>query len=175
MKRRTKSEESEIIYNAFSLLMKTGQRLSVAESFTGGLVASSLIAIPGASAFMHEAVVAYSDAAKINRLGVPKETLQRHTAVSADTAYDMAAALLLDGNADVVVATTGYAGPSAPVPALLGDCYIAVGDRAHIHIFKHKFSGGRENIMRCGMLAALSSLSDLLKAKDLKEKPINPI
>ena len=169
MKKRTKTEESEIIYNAFSLLMKTGQRLSIAESFTGGLIASALISIPGASAFMHEAVIAYSDASKINRLGVPKETLQKHTAVSADVAYDMAAAMLHDGNADVVVATTGYAGPSAPQRALIGECYIAAGDRNRIHIFKHKFSGGRENIMRCGMLEAFESLSNLLKAKTVKE------
>ena len=169
MKKRTKAEEAEVIYEAFSLLMKTGQRLSLAESFTGGLIASSLIAIPGASAFMHEAVVAYSDAAKINRLGVPKETIQKHTAVSADTAYDMAAALLTDGNADAVVATTGYAGPSAPHPSLLGECYIAVGDHDHIHIYKHKFTGGRENIMRSGMLAALQALSDMLRAKAIKQ------
>jgi PncC family amidohydrolase len=165
MNKRTKAEESEIIYNAFSLLMKTGQRLAIAESFTGGLIASALISIPGASAFMHEAVVAYSDAAKINRLGVPKETIQKHTAVSADVAYDMAHAMLHDGNADVVLATTGYAGPSAPHRALIGECYIAVGDRSHIHIYRHKLSGGRENIMRCGMLAAFEALTNLLKAK----------
>jgi len=169
VKKRTKIEESEVIHNAFSLLMKTGQRLSVAESFTGGLIASSLISIPGASAFMHEAVVAYSDAAKINRLGVDKGTIEKHTAVSADTAYEMAAALLVDGNADVVVATTGYAGPSAPNRSLLGECYIAVGDRNRIHIYKHKLTGGRENIMRGGMLAALETLTDLLRTKAIKE------
>ena len=168
MDKRTETEESEIIHNAFSLLMKTGQRLSVAESFTGGLIASSLIALPGASAFMHEAVVAYSDAAKINRLGVPAETIQKHTAVSADTAYDMAAALLADGNADVVIATTGYAGPSAPSPSLIGECYVAAGDRNRIHIYKYKLAGGRENIMRGGMLAALEALTNLLKTKTLK-------
>ena len=170
MEKRTKAEENEIIYNAFSLLMKTGQRLSVAESFTGGLIAYSLISIPGASAFMHEAVVAYSNAAKINRLGVDKETIQKHTAVSADTAYDMAAALLFDGNADVVLATTGYAGPSAPHPSLLGECYIAAGDRSHIHIYRHKFTGGRENVMRCGALTALSTLADLLKKKPVRNE-----
>ena len=170
MKRRTKAEESEIIYNAFSLMIKSGQKLAVAESFTGGLIASSLISIPGASAFMHEAVIAYSDDAKISRLGVQKETIRRSTAVSTDAAYEMAAALLLNGNADIAVATTGYAGPTAPSEALLGDCYIAVGDKNHIHVFKHKFSGGRENIMRCGVLAALSSLADLLMAKEAKEK-----
>ena len=169
MIKRTKAEESEIIYNAFSLLMKTRQRLSVAESFTGGLVASSLISIPGASAFMHEAVVAYSDAAKINRLGVPKETIKRHTAVSADVAYDMAAAMLQGGNADVVIATTGYAGPSAPHPSLVGECFIAAGDKTHIHIYKHKFSGGRENVMRCGMLAAFEALAKLLRAKKVEK------
>ena len=164
MKKHTKAEEAEIIYEAFGLLVKSNKRLSLAESFTGGLIASSLIALPGASAFMHEAVVAYSDAAKTNRLGVPKEAIKQLTAVSADVAYDMAAGLLQDGNADVVVATTGYAGPSAPHASLVGECYIAVGDKTHIHIFKHTFLGGRENIMRCGMLAALQSLSDLLRA-----------
>jgi len=169
MKKLTKQEEQEVIYNAFSLLMKTGQRLSIAESFTGGLIASALISIPGASAFMHEAVIAYSDAAKINRLGVSKETIKKNTAVSSDVAYDMAAAMLQDGNADVIIATTGYAGPSAPHPSLIGECYIAAGDRNHIHIFKHKLSGGRENIMRNGMLAALEALANLLRTKTMKE------
>jgi PncC family amidohydrolase len=122
-----------------------------------------LIALPGASAFFHEGVVAYSDAAKCNRLGVKPETIKRHTAVSVETAYDMAVGLLSDPDADLVIATTGYAGPGAPFVDLIGQCFIAVGDRKNLHIYKYSLSGGRENIMRSGAIEALSLLTELLK------------
>ena len=163
IKKRTKAEESELVYNAFSRLSNSGRRLSVAESFTGGLIASLLITLPGASAFFHEGVIAYSDAAKCGRLRVKPETIKRYTAVSVDAAYEMAAGLLADPEADLVIATTGYAGPSAPDDDSVGRCFIAVGDRKKIHIYKYKFTGGRENIMKCGALEALAQLAELLK------------
>ncbi|MDR1093184.1 MAG: CinA family protein [Clostridiales bacterium] len=162
IKKRTKAEESELVYNAFSRLASTGRKLSVAESFTGGLIASLLIALPGASAFFYEGVVAYADAAKCNRLGVKPDTVKRHTAVSVEAAYEMAVGLLSDPCADLVIATTGYAGPSAPDEGLIGHCCIAVGDRNKLHIYKYQFSGGRENIMRSGALEALILLTELI-------------
>ena len=165
IKKRTKAEESELIYNAFSKLAAVGRRLSVAESFTGGLISSFLITLPGASAFFHEGAVAYSDVAKINRLSVKPETIKRHTAVSVHAAYEMALGLLSDPAADLVVATTGYSGPSAPSEDLIGQCCIAVGDRSRVDIYKYQFSGGRENIMRNGALEALTLLTELLDKK----------
>jgi nicotinamide-nucleotide amidase len=91
------------------LLMRSNKRLAVAESCTGGMVASALVKVPGISAALTEGVVAYSDEAKVRRLGVRRETLEKFGAVSAETAKEMAAGLL--GGADVALSVTGIAGP----------------------------------------------------------------
>ena len=77
-----------------------------------------MISVPGASAVFHEGIVAYSNAAKENRLGVFKETLKEHGAVSRETAYEMALGLL--DHADYAVATTGIAGPASDDTEKLG-------------------------------------------------------
>lgn len=162
LRKRTKAEENELVLHAFSLMMQSGRKLSVAESFTGGLIASQIVNLPGASRFFYEGVVAYGDDAKIARLGVQAETIKQYSSVSVECAYEMALGLLSDPNADIVIATTGYAGPAAPDPALLGSCCLAIGDRKNLHIYKFRFSGGRENIMRSGMLEAFSLLVGFL-------------
>lgn len=97
----------------FDLLSLHRKKIAFAESFTAGRVAASLISVPGASAVVNEGVVAYSNHAKQTRLGVRAETLQNYGAVSTQTAYEMAAGLLRDGDTDIAVATTGIAGPKS--------------------------------------------------------------
>jgi len=88
-----------------------GLHLAAAESCTGGLVASRIVEIPGASEMFAYGAVTYSDEAKQRMLGVSAETLRLHTAVSAETAAEMARGVRALAGADVGVATTGYAGP----------------------------------------------------------------
>jgi nicotinamide-nucleotide amidase len=94
------------------LLLSAGKTLAVAESCTGGLIASRLTDVPGSSAYFLQGFVVYSNRAKENTLGVPKELIEQHGAVSEEVARAMALGCLEKSDADLAVSTTGIAGPS---------------------------------------------------------------
>ena len=87
--------------------------LAVAESCTGGMIASNLVEYPGISAALVEGCVTYSNEAKMHRLGVKAETLEKYGAVSEETAKEMAEGIARTSGADIGVATTGVAGPES--------------------------------------------------------------
>lgn len=90
-----------------------GLRIAVAESCTGGLLAGELTGPAGASTVFDRGFVTYSNAAKVDLLGVTTEALEIHGAVSEDVAGQMAVGALHRSEADVAVAITGVAGPGA--------------------------------------------------------------
>lgn len=92
-------------------LRAAGQTLATAESLTGGLVCAALTDVPGSSAVVRGAVVAYAVDCKSEVLGVPAEVLAAHGAVSAQCALAMARGARSVLAADWAVATTGVAGP----------------------------------------------------------------
>ena len=87
-----------------------------AESCTGGLVAGAITAIAGSSGWFDRGFVTYSDDAKMETLGVPKATLERHGAVSEATARALAEGALARSRAGIAVAVTGVAGPGGGSP-----------------------------------------------------------
>jgi len=89
-----------------------GLKIATAESCTGGLIAGVLTEISGSSAVVDRGFVTYSNAAKADMLGVPKELIERVGAVSQEVALAMAAGALAKSKADLVVAVTGVAGPT---------------------------------------------------------------
>ncbi len=93
-------------------LGRRGLKVAVAESCTGGLVASRLTDVPGASAWFLQGFVVYSNQAKERALGVPGALIERWGAVSEEVARAMASGALERSGADLAVATTGIAGPS---------------------------------------------------------------
>ena len=140
----------------YDVLKLKNLKISVAESFTGGRVVAEIIKNPGASAFVNEGVVTYSNASKIKRLGVDKAALEKYGAVSSVIAYQMAAGLLRSGDCDVAVATTGIAGPKSDDTAKpVGLCYIAVGMKDGVHTYKLNLSGNREEITETAKNTAL--------------------
>lgn len=151
------------------LLYLRGKTIAVAESFTGGGVAAALVENAGMSASFTEGIVSYSNSAKISRLKVEDAIIKRYGAVSIETVYEMAANLLLDSGCDLVIATTGNAGPTSEKPEENGVCYIAVGDMSGIHIYKYRFDGDRKNVIQSGVKTALYNLYNLLKEKDFKK------
>lgn len=139
-------------------------RLAVAESLTGGEICSRLVSIPGVSRNLYEGIVCYDNASKVNRLGVLPGTLNKKGAVSEDTAYEMAQGLLNATDADLVIATTGIAGPSGGSETKpVGLVYIAVGNKNLIDVYKNQFYGDRQEIRECAVKTALFKAITALK------------
>ncbi len=139
----------------FDLLKLRGLTLSTAESFTGGRVINEIIKNSGASAFVNEGVVSYSNQSKIKRLNVKQEDLTKSGAVSSIVAYQMAVGLLKEG-CDVAISTTGIAGPKSDnTDKPVGLCYIAVGMKDGVHTYRYKFDGTREQITETAKNTAL--------------------
>lgn len=163
--------ESDVTLSArlLDLLSVRKKTISVAESLTGGAVAKALIDNPGASAAVMETITAYSNDSKINRLGVSPQTISLYGAVSAETAYQMAAGLLQTPGTDIAISTTGIAGPGGgTMTKPVGLTFIAVGSRDAIHVYKHIFKGSRTNIRDNAAGAAM-----FYACKFLKEGGVN--
>ena len=144
---------SQRLFDALSI---KNVKISVAESFTAGRVISSIIKNSGASKYVHEGIVSYSNEAKEKRLMVKKGDLISVGAVSPEVAYQMAKGLLIDGGCDLAISTTGIAGPKSDDTAKpVGLCYIGVGTREGIHVYKYNFSGDRETITETAKNTAL--------------------
>ena len=98
------------------LLEEKDLKIAVAESCTGGMISTKLVNHPGASAVFMEGAVTYSNEAKVNRLKVRKETLDKYGAVSSQVAEEMAKGIAETAKCDVGLATTGIAGPGGGTP-----------------------------------------------------------
>lgn len=140
-------------------------KISVAESFTGGGVARRITSVAGASEVYFEGINAYNADAKRKRLGVTEYTLRSMGAVSDQTAYEMALGLLNTGNCDVSIATTGIAGPQSDSSMQpVGLCYVAVGLKEKIYVYRYKLDGTRNEITEKAINYALFQTYKHLKS-----------
>lgn len=144
-------------------LKAAGMTLATAESCTGGLIGHVLTEIPGASDYYLGGLVSYSDALKRNELGVPTEMLEKHGAVSAQTAVAMADGARKRYDADVAVAVTGIAGPSGGSSAKpVGLTYVAVADKDGHEVRRHQWGADRHANKVASAGAALTLLVERL-------------
>jgi len=145
------------------LLKKYGLTVSVAESCTGGLIAKRLTDIPGVSENFLYGVVTYSNESKINLLGVSPEVLEKHGAVSEETALEMVRGVRQAGGTDIAVSVTGIAGPGGGTPQKpVGLVYIAFADRNTAIVQRYLFTGDREVIRWQSANVALNMLRKYL-------------
>lgn len=138
-----------------------GEMIVLAESCTGGLVASLLTSIPGSSAVLDRGLVTYSNQAKMDLLGVPADILETHGAVSRECAEAMVHGLLASCPAAAAgVAITGIAGPSGGSAAKpVGLVYIAAMRKdSELNIEQHYFAGDRQAIQHLSADAAMNLL-----------------
>jgi nicotinamide-nucleotide amidase len=136
-----------------------GLTLATAESCTGGLVAARLTDVPGSSDAYLGGVVAYSNGVKEKRLGVSPAVLERHGAVSAETAAAMAEGARTHLGADAALGVTGVAGPGGGTPEKpVGLVFIAVRTPARAGTERFVFSGDRETVRTRATAQALHAL-----------------
>ncbi|MDO4690855.1 MAG: CinA family nicotinamide mononucleotide deamidase-related protein [Fusobacterium sp.] len=136
--------------------------ISTAESCTGGMIASKLVDVSGISSSFIEGIVCYSNEAKVERLKVKKETLEKYGAVSEETAREMLNGL----KTDVAIATTGVAGPDGgTLEKPVGLVYVGVKVDSEVEVIRKEFKGERNKIRQRTTLFALYSLLKMLRKR----------
>ena len=147
-------------------LTRRGQSLATAESCTGGVIASRFTALPGASAYFRCGVVAYSNEAKADVLGVHAADIARYGAVSEQVARQMAEGARRIAHADFAIATTGIAGPTGGSPEKpVGTVWIAVATPDRTIAECRQCGADRGQIISRASAFAIGMLKDELNAK----------
>ena len=144
------------------ILTKCGKTLAIAESCTGGLIANRISDISGSSAYLKMGVVAYSNKAKTDLLGVSHEKLKKYGAVSKEVALEMAKGVKNISKADISIGVTGIAGPKGETKKKpIGLVYIAVASNKIKMVKKCLFTGNRREIKHQASTTALNLLRAL--------------
>lgn len=139
-----------------------------AESCTGGMIASKIVNVSGASDVFLEGCVTYSNAAKMRTLGVKAETLEKFDAVSRETALEMAEGARRRADADYAVSVTGLAGPGGGTPEKpVGTVWLGLATREGVQARLLQLHGNRERIRT---LAALNAMHWVLETVEKEER-----
>ena len=146
-------------------LKQRGWMLALAESCTGGMAAQTVTAVAGSSAWFERGFVTYSNAAKIEMLGVSPTTLEQHGAVSEQTAREMALGALKHSQAQIAAAITGIAGPDGgtadkPVGTV---CFAWADVTGEVSSETKRFEGERDAVRRQSAYHALGCLFSLTR------------
>ncbi len=161
--------ESSLSQHIQSLMLQQGLTLSLAESCTGGMIASDLVANAGSSAFLDSSHVTYSNAAKQRLVNVSEETLAQFGAVSAAVAVEMAQGARLNANVDMALAVSGIAGPgggSADKP--VGTVAFALSTKTVTYSqLVHIPRWGRQGVRAVSVCLALDMLRRELEGKKI--------
>jgi nicotinamide-nucleotide amidase len=145
-------------------LTERGQTVAVAESLTGGLLAASLVEVPGASVVFRGGVVAYATDLKATLLGVPQALLERYGAVHADVAAAMADGVRSRLGATFGIATTGVAGPDPADGQPVGTVHIAATGQLSAARRSLSLAGDRRSIRDQTVAQSLQLLQGILAA-----------
>ena len=146
-------------------LRALGLRVATAESCTGGLIAAACTAVAGSSDWFERGFVTYSNAAKIELLGVAPALLQAHGAVSEDVARAMAEGALRRAPVQRAVAVTGIAGPGGAVPGKpVGTVWLALARHDGVtQVRRLQCAGDRAAVREATVHAALQALRESLR------------
>lgn len=145
-------------------LSAKGFTVATAESCTGGLIASTIVNVPGASDCFNEGYVTYSNEAKMKNLGVKDSTLMTHGAVSPETVIEMAKGVKKRATSDFGISSSGIAGPGGGSPKKpVGLVYVgcAYGDD-QCRVLELHLKGDRTAVRQAATKKALELLADCL-------------
>ncbi len=147
-------------------LIENNLTLSTAESCTGGLLSSTIVDVSGASKCFLGGFITYSNDEKINRLGVDRETLKKHGAVSSQTAEAMVQGVCKLVRTNIGISTTGIAGPTGGTEEKpVGTVFIGICINGEVFSKRFLFRGNREKIRIRTVKMALKMLIDLIECK----------
>jgi nicotinamide-nucleotide amidase len=147
-----------------SRLIDRGETVAVAESLTAGLLAATIVEIPGVSAVFRGGLVVYATDLKTTLAGVPVELLTERGPVDPDVAIALAEGARERCDADWGLATTGVAGPESQGGKPVGTVFVAVAGPAGSTVRKLALDGGRAAIRTATVTAALQLLAARLRA-----------
>lgn len=158
-------DDDEIENVVVRLLVAKKKTLALAESCTGGLIASRVTDVPGASEIFLGGVVSYANSTKEKLLGVRMEALVMHGAVSEPVAREMAVGAREKFGADLAIAVTGIAGPGGGTPEKpVGTVYIALASTAGVEVKRFLNVWDRETFKQVTATQALEWLRQRVSA-----------
>ena len=145
------------------LLYERNLVISMAESCTGGMIASYVVNVSGASKVFKQSYVTYCDEAKHEILGVSWDILKTCTAVSEECAKMMAWGCKERSGSDIAISVTGYAGPEDSKEEPKGLVYIGCAYKNKTEVKEYKFDGSRIDIRRKATESALYFAKDIIE------------
>lgn len=155
----------QLAIEVLSAARAKGIQIATAESCTGGMIAAALTAIPGSSDVVERGFVTYSNAAKVQMLGIAQATLDAHGAVSEPIAAEMAQGALFHSNAQFAVSVTGIAGPGGSEHKPEGRVCFGTATSEYAHTETVEFGPlGRAPVRAAATRHALSLLLNQLQA-----------
>jgi len=156
-------EMNKLSQEVGNLLKQKGLSLGVVESATGGLISHLITNIPGSSDYYKGSVTAYSNEIKMKVIGVKADTLEKHGAVSAQVAEEMALGGRKVLAVDICIADTGIAGSGgATSDKAVGLFYLGLADKNGTLSQRHKFYGDRKQNKQSAAEAGLMWLKEYL-------------
>jgi nicotinamide-nucleotide amidase len=155
---RTGSAAADLL----ALLRRRGETLAVAESLTGGLLAATIVDVPGASTVFRGGLVVYATDLKGSLAGVPSDLLAARGPVDPDVAVALARGARERCRADWGLATTGVAGPDPQDGHAVGEVYIGVAGPSGADVRRLTLAGNRPAIRAGSVAAALALCEEVL-------------
>lgn len=151
----------ELASRVIEIFREKGLSLALAESCTGGMIAETITNVAGASDIFYGSAVTYVNSAKEHILGVARETLEKHGAVSSECAEEMACGARRVYGADVAMSVTGIAGPGGGSEAKpVGTVWFGLATKDGVETFRRRFDGDRAAVRRQTVEEVLRRLAE---------------
>ena len=151
----------ELASRVIEIFREKGLSLALAESCTGGMIAETVTNVAGASDIFYGSAVTYVNSAKEHILGVARETLEKHGAVSSECAEEMACGARSVYGADVAMSVTGIAGPGGGSEAKpVGTVWFGLATKDGAETFRRRFDGDRAAVRRQTVEEVLRRLAE---------------